>query len=45
MFAADEVGELARLVVDHDPNTPRTHLLVPDNAGMTSWRFGGRRPS
>jgi len=31
-FSADEAGELARLVVDHDPNAPRTHLLVPEDA-------------
>jgi hypothetical protein len=31
-FSAGEAGEFARLVVDHDPNTPRTHLLVPEDA-------------
>jgi len=31
-FSADEAGGFARLVVDHDPNTIRTHLLVPEDA-------------
>ena len=31
-FSAGEAGEFGHLVVDHDPSTPRTHLLVPEDA-------------
>jgi hypothetical protein len=35
-FSADEAGGFARLVVDHDPNTPRTQLLVPEDAAAAA---------
>ncbi len=36
IFSADDAVELARLVVDHDPDTPRTHLLVPEDAAAAA---------